>query len=78
MEIRKTQIMMYTQYVAIVFTGLAAGLLYGYDCSVIKGMKNVPDHTYVQSFQSINHAIQNPYFFLTFFGAVAALIIALW
>lgn len=70
--------MVYAQYISVLLTGLIAGLLYGYDCSVIKGLKNVTDNTYVESFQSINNAIQNSYFFITFLGSMAALLVAAW
>jgi uncharacterized membrane protein len=49
-------------FIAILLTGLVAGLFYGYDCSVIKGLGNLKNEAYLQSFQSINKAIQNPYF----------------
>ncbi len=51
------------QFVSILFTGLIAGLFYGYECSVIKGSKTLHDGAYLQLFQSINRAIQNPHFF---------------
>ena len=61
------------QFAAILLTGLLAGLFYGYDCSVIKGLGNLQDDVYLQSFQSINKAIQTPYFFISFMGSLVVL-----
>lgn len=66
------------QFAAILLTGLLAGLFYGYDCSVIKGLGNLQNDTYLQSFQSINKAILNPYFFLSFMGCLFVLPVASW
>ena len=67
-----------SQLIAALFTGLLAGLFYGYECSVIKGLGNLQDEVYLQSFQSINKAIQNPYFFITFMGSLVVLPVATW
>jgi uncharacterized membrane protein len=66
------------QLITVLLTGLLAGLLYGYDCSVIKGLGNLQDALYLQSFQSINKAIQNPYFFISFMGSLIVLPVATW
>jgi uncharacterized membrane protein len=66
------------QLAAVMLTGLIAGLLYGYDCSIIKGLGNLPDQEYLGAFQSINRAILNPYFFLSFAGSLIVLPIACW
>ncbi|GAB3329291.1 DUF1772 domain-containing protein [Larkinella ripae] len=50
-------------------TALMAGLFYAYSCSVNLGLGRLSDAAYVAAFQSINRAIQNPVFFLAFFGA---------
>lgn len=63
---------------AVLLTGLAAGLFYGYDCSVIKGLGNLPAKQYIQTFQAINRAILNPYFFISFIGALLLLPVAAW
>lgn len=63
---------------AILLSGLAAGLLYGYDSSVIKGLGNLPDKEYLNAFQSINRAILNPYFFISFMGSLVVLPVAAW
>jgi uncharacterized membrane protein len=57
----------------ILLTGLLAGLFYGYSCSVNKGLGNLPDEHYLRAFQSINRAILNPAFFLSFAGSLALL-----
>jgi len=64
--------------VAVLLTGLSAGLFYAYDCSVTGGLGKLPDREYLQAFQSINRAIQNPYFFISFIGALIALPVAAW
>lgn len=66
------------QIIAILLTGLIAGLFYGYDCSVIKGLGNLPDREYLSAFKSINRAILNPYFFISFMGSILVLPIAVW
>ena len=66
------------QMVAVVLAGLAAGLFYSYDCSVINGLGNLPDREYLSAFQSINRAILNPYFFISFMGSLVLLPIAAW
>lgn len=63
---------------SVLLTGLSTGLFYGYDCSVIKGLGNLPDELYLRSFQSINRAILNPYFFMSFMGSLILLPIATW
>jgi len=52
--------------------------MYGYDCSVVKGLGNLQDAVYLQSFKSISKAIQNPYFFAGFIGALLVLPVASW
>jgi uncharacterized membrane protein len=63
---------------SVLLVGLAAGLLYGYDCSVIKGLNRLPDREYISCFQSINTAILNPYFFISFMGSLIMLPLAAW
>lgn len=66
------------QVIAVILTGLIAGLFYGYDCSVIGGLGKMHDNAYLQAFQSINEAIQNPYFFLSFIGSLIILPVTTW
>lgn len=55
--------------VSVVLTGLSAGLFYAWEVSVIPGTRQVADHTYLQVMQSINRAILNPAFLLSFLGS---------
>ncbi len=57
-----------TLFIAIVLTGLSAGLFYAWEVSVIPGTKRIQDITYVETMQSINRAIINPAFMLVFLG----------
>lgn len=66
------------QIIAVLLTGLVAGLLYGYDCSVIGGLGALPDKAYLSAFQSINKVIQNPYFFVSFMGSNVVLPASTW
>lgn len=66
------------QIATVLLTGLLAGLFYGYDCSVIKGLGALPDEMYLRAFQSIDKEIQNPYFFLSFIGSLIVLPICCW
>ena len=55
---------------AATFTGLMAGLFYSYSCSVAPALSKLPDEQYISAMQSINREIQNPVFFISFFGAI--------
>src|SRR4051812_19955952 len=59
--------------VSILLTGLLAGLFFGYQCSVINGLGALGNKEYLLSFQSINKAIQNPVFFISFMGPVVVM-----
>lgn len=54
-------------------TALIAGLFFGFAVSVNGGLHRLKDSEYVAAMQSINIAIQNPLFLLTFFGPVILL-----
>ena len=58
-----------TLALATLTTGLIAGLFYAYAVSVNLGLSAQPDASYVATMQAINERIENPLFFLTFFGA---------
>ena len=59
-------------------TGLIiAGVFYSYAVSVNLGLAAQPDADYVAAMQAINERIQNPLFFLSFFGAALFLLAAL-
>jgi len=55
-------------FTTILLSGLVAGLLYAYSCSVNPGLKTLSDSEYVKAMQAINLAIQNPIFFISFMG----------
>lgn len=61
---------------ATICVALMAGLFYSYSCSVIPGLGRLPDGQYISAMQSINKAIQNPVFFISFFGALLLLPVA--
>lgn len=63
-------------FMAVLLTGLSAGLFYAWSVSVIPGTRKLADVTYLESMQSINRAILNPAFFLIFFGSLLMLIIS--
>jgi uncharacterized membrane protein len=55
---------------ATIAMGLIAGLLYAYACSVMVGLGRTDDRTFVRAMQSINVAIINGWFLLSFIGAL--------
>ena len=60
--------------VSIVLTGLSAGLFYAWSVSVIPGTQKIENLTYLNTMQSINREILNPWFFLIFFGSLITLL----
>jgi uncharacterized membrane protein len=62
---------------ATITTGLVAGVYYAYAVSVTLGLAAQPNASYIATMQAINEKIQNPLFFLSFFGAVFFLLAAL-
>ena len=66
-----------TLRISIVLAGLFAGFFYTYTISVTRGLAEVGDVTYVQTFQAINDTIRNGWFAIVFFGATPAAAIAL-
>jgi uncharacterized membrane protein len=63
----------FTLIVTTTFTGLMAGLFFSYSFSVVAGLGKLPDIQYLMAMQSINREIQNPVFFICFFGALISL-----
>ena len=55
---------------ATITTGLMAGLLYAYACSVMIGLSRTDDRTFVDVMQRINVAIVNGWFLISFLGAL--------
>ncbi|MEX6690232.1 DUF1772 domain-containing protein [Danxiaibacter flavus] len=56
-----------------VVSSLAGGLFYAWSCSVIPGLKKLPDNSYIEAMQSFNRAILNPAFFVSFTGTLLLL-----
>ncbi|MEJ7586735.1 MAG: hypothetical protein WKI04_04145 [Ferruginibacter sp.] len=54
-------------------TALVAGLFYGFSCSLVHGLEPLSGEAYIGAMQSINRAIQDPVFFVCFFGALLLL-----
>jgi uncharacterized membrane protein len=54
-------------------TALIAGLFYAWSCSVTLGLARLSDYEYIVAMQSMNRAILNPVFFMTFIGTVLLL-----
>ena len=65
-----------TLFLAVLLTGLSAGLFYAWAVSVIPGTKRVADAIYLETMQSINRAILNPAFYLIFFGSLILLAVS--
>src|SRR6187402_1372785 len=63
-------------FIAVLGSGLMAGLFYSYSCSVNPGLKALADQEYIKAMQSINSAIQNPLFFVAFMGLLVVFPIA--
>lgn len=57
-------------------TGLSAGLFYSWAVSVIPGTKKVSDLVYLESMQSINREIINPWFLVIFLGPIVLIILS--
>ena len=55
---------------ATLSTGLVAGLLFGYACSVMPALSRADDRTMVDVMQRVNVAIINGWFLLCFVGAL--------
>lgn len=64
--------------VATFLSGLFAGFFVTYQISVIRGLAQVDDLTYVQTFQSINATVRTAEFAVIFFGTFPALALALF
>jgi len=67
---------LFIQIIAVLLTGLMAGLFYSYACSVTGALAKLPDREYVMTFQSINTAILNGWFFAGFMGSLIFLPLA--
>ena len=54
-------------------TGLSAGFFVTWSVSVIPGLNKLSNEAFIRSMQSINRYIQNPVFFIIFFGPIVLL-----
>ncbi len=59
--------------VATTLSALMAGLFFAYSVSVSLGLGKLSDSEYIKAMQSINREIQNPLFFICFFGTLVLL-----
>lgn len=55
---------------AAITSGLTAGLLFGWACSVMPGLARTDDRTFVGAFQAMDRAIMNPWFGVVFLGSL--------
>ncbi|GAA2034388.1 DUF1772 domain-containing protein [Catenulispora yoronensis] len=55
---------------ATIVMGLIAGVYYAFACAVMLGLGASGDRTFIEAMQNINTKIENPLFFLSFFGAL--------
>ena len=63
---------------ALILSGLSAGFFATYQFSVVRGLAQVGDTTYVIIFQAINNTIRDLEFGIVFFGTAPAIAMALW
>lgn len=61
---------------ATITTGLSAGVFYTFSVAVNPALSSLSDASYINAMQAINTKIENPAFFLSFFGAAVALPLA--
>jgi uncharacterized membrane protein len=55
---------------ATVLMGLIAGFFYAYACSVMIGLGNADDRTFIVAMQEINASVRNAWFAPSFFGSL--------
>ena len=55
---------------ATIMAGVMSGVFFTYSNSVLPGLRQVDDRTFVHTMQRINVAIVNPWFLLTFLGTL--------
>lgn len=59
--------------VALLFSGLMAGLFFAFSAAVMPGLSRMPDKGFVAAMNTINTSIRNPVFFLIFIGILLLL-----
>jgi uncharacterized membrane protein len=55
---------------AVLATGLIAGVYHAFAVAVMPGLAESGDRAFIETMQNINKQIENPVFFLSFFGAL--------
>jgi uncharacterized membrane protein len=63
-------------FLSVVSIALMAGLFYAWSIAVMPGLKKLPDREFILAMQAMNRAIQNPFFFVCFFGSIIFLTIS--
>ncbi len=63
-------------FTATILMALIAGFFYAYACSVMVGLAETDDRTFVLTMQSINATVRNAAFALSFFGSLVATAVA--
>jgi uncharacterized membrane protein len=58
--------------ITTVLMGLIAGFFYAYACSVMLGLAEVDDRTFIDTMQAINATVRNAGFAPSFFGSLVA------
>ena len=58
------------------FTGLMAGFFFSYSVSVSLGLGKLGDNEFLNAMKQINREVQNPLFFICFFGSLILLCVA--
>lgn len=53
--------------------GLMAGLFFSFTSAVMPGLSQLGDADFIMAMKAINRSIQNPVFFIVFFGALISL-----
>ena len=61
---------------ATITMGLVAGVIALYAHTIMPGLRNTGDHTFVAAFQQIDRAIINPWFMTAFGGALVLTLLA--
>ena len=64
--------------VTVLFSGLIAGLMFSYSCSVNLGLHYLSDFEYIKAMQLIDKKIQNIYFLTVFMALLLLLPAATW
>lgn len=61
-----------------VLMGLIAGVYYAFACAIMPALADADDRVFIDVLQRVNEKILNPVFFLSFFGAFAVPLVAVF